>query len=140
MEKEFFFFLAESYFKYNLMMEKATSESEKAFFALLKVSYYIQAKNVFNLFGGGNIGKEKLITENDERLKVFFKKMSDENHNKAMEKYIVWSENIKKMEQMLFLNEEEKKKKKFYICRSCGWIGTDEVPEKCPLCSEKIDK
>ena len=139
MEKDFFYFLTESYFKYNILYENSTDE-KKELFKILKESYHIQAENLLKEIIDKNYSMDVLLSENENILNHGFEKFKNSIFEKRYEKYVVWSENIKKMEQMLLINSKEDTPKNLYVCKHCGWIGSDEIPEKCPLCAGELKK
>jgi len=49
-----------------------------------------------------------------------------------------WSENISKMNYMILKNYKEKHEELtgLYLCKNCGWVGKDEIVDRCPLCNE----
>lgn len=56
------------------------------------------------------------------------------------EKIAVRMRDSAKMMFMILSQHIQKKNpiKKAYSCQECGWVGMDEIPEKCPLCGKRL--
>ena len=106
----------------------------------MSVSYLIQAKNIFALICedksiSNELKSEKsLIMEFFPRIKTGIKNKQGKDH----EKLVDWSENISKMNYMILKNYKEKHEELtgLYLCKNCGWVGKDEIVDRCPLCNE----
>jgi len=121
------------FLKYKILSE----ESDDKIFAQLAESNLVQAKNIFKNLS--EIEVDSILESKKEKIENFYRENESkvkENSDKKREKLFIHSKEITKMEYMLLKNyTQNKKMKNLYICRDCGWVGKDEIVDKCPLCT-----
>jgi len=125
-----------NFLKFDLKFKK----NNKKIYKFMSESYLIQAKNIFALIYKDKSISNKLKSEKTLIMEFFprIKKGIKNKQGKEHEKLVDWSENISKMNYMILENYKEKPEELtgLYLCENCGWMGKDEIVERCPLCNK----
>lgn len=86
---------------------------------------------------------EMFIEKLRDSIETFLKtaEKSAMKEGRDAEKIAVRIRDTSKMAYMMLAQHVQAKSaiKNVYTCHECGWVGMDEIPDKCPLCGKKLN-
>jgi rubrerythrin len=148
--KEAFAGEAKAYIRLIAFAEKAEKEGYKQIAKLFRAvaeAEKIHAKNHLNLLGIINSTEENLKYSferekfaNEVAYPDFIKQAEEEGNKMAVVSFVRArdvEEGHKKLYKLALQHLMEEKETSYYLCKVCGYISDNILPEECPVCGAK---
>lgn len=147
---------SQAHMRYLIFAEKAEKDGNASvarLFRAIAFAEQVHATNHFrNLNGIGTTADNLQAAINGETYEVeemypAFRAVAELQGEKGAVRSTTWALEAEKVHAGLYAQSktavqggQDAETGDIYICEVCGWTGTGEKPDKCPLCGAKADK
>jgi rubrerythrin len=147
---------SQAHMRYLIFAEKAEKDGNgnvAGLFRAIAFAEQLHATNHFkNLNGIGGTGENLQVAIHGETYEVeemypAYKAVAELQGEKAAVRSTTWALEAEKVHAELYdqakaavADGKDTDIGEIYICEVCGWTGTDEKPDECPLCGAKSDR
>ncbi|NIN95189.1 MAG: rubrerythrin family protein [Anaerolineae bacterium] len=147
---------SQAHMRYLIFAEKAEKEGDAnvgRLFRAIAFAEQVHATNHFkNLDGIGGTAENLQVAIDGETYEVeemypAYRAVAELQGEKGAARSTTWALEAEKVHSELYSQAKASVTEgkdtdigEIYICEVCGWTGTGEKPDKCPLCGAKADR
>jgi rubrerythrin len=147
---------SQAHMRYLIFAEKAEKEGDAnvaRLFRAIAFAEQVHATNHFkNLDGIGGTAENLQVAIDGETYEVeemypAYRAVAELQGEKGAVRSTTWALEAEKVHSELYSQAKASVTEgkdadigEIYICEVCGWTGTGEKPDKCPLCGAKADR